>query len=62
MVSFMQACREFFGMKDGQTALDFGREVHALSPKDRIEIAQGLRAIGFDIDKATIEKSTKAAA
>lgn len=50
----MQACREFFGVKEGQRPLDFGKEVQALTQKDRKEIADGLIANGYDIDPATI--------
>ena len=53
-VSYMQACREFFGVKTGQRPLEFGREVQALTQKDREEIAAGLVANGYEIDGATI--------
>jgi hypothetical protein len=55
-VTFMQACREFFGLKDGQSGLDFGREVKALTPLDRVEIKSGLEKFGFEIIEATAIK------
>lgn len=49
-VSFMAACRKFFGLKDGQTALDFGKEVRALSAQDRLDMIPGLeRELGVVI-------------
>ena len=53
-ISFMQACREFFGVREGQRPLDFGKEVQALAPADRQEIAAGLVANGFDINPDTV--------
>lgn len=38
-LSFMAACRKYFGTRDGQTALDFGKEVRALTADDRKELA-----------------------
>jgi len=48
-MTFMQACRDFFGLKEGQTALDFGREVKALNTEDRVEIKLGLEKQGYEI-------------
>ncbi len=51
--SFMQACKDFFGMKEGQTNLDFGKEVKALNPEDRKEIAEGITKLtGWVINNA----------
>ena len=55
-ISFMTTAREFFGMLPGQKAIDFGREVQALTDKDREEIAQGLEREGYVIDPASIPK------
>lgn len=35
---FMTACKRFFGMKTGQTLLEFRNEVGALTPADRAEM------------------------
>ena len=46
----MSACKEFFGLKEGQTALDFAKEVRTLSPADREELKPGLEsAMGVTI-------------
>ena len=46
--SFVAACKEFFGFKEGQTLSQFGEEIKALSYEDKMEIADGLRKIGHD--------------
>lgn len=43
-LSFMSACKEFFGLKEGQTNLDFGKEVKALTQQDRLDMQPGLEA------------------
>lgn len=48
-MTFMAACKEFFGLKPGQTSLDFGREIKELTTEDRHEIAKGLEAHGYKI-------------
>ena len=58
MVSFLQACREFFGYKPDQKAIDFAKEVKFLTNDDRREIADGLKKNGFDIDPSTIVSGT----
>ena len=40
--TFMSACRDFFGLKEGQTSMDFAKEVKALTEADRAEITAGL--------------------
>jgi hypothetical protein len=45
---FVKAVKEFFGLLPGQTLLQFGAELKALTYEDKQEIAQGLRAIGID--------------
>lgn len=40
--SFVLACKEFFGLKPGQTAGQFLQETKALSNEDRKEIAEGI--------------------
>ena len=47
--SFTAVCREFFGFKEGQTLTEFGAELKQLTHKDKLEIAEGLRAIGYDV-------------
>lgn len=47
--SFMVACREYFGMKQGQSPMQFMQETKALTEKDREEIVAGLTKLGFNI-------------
>ncbi len=48
-MTFMQACRDFFGLHAGQSAMSFGAEIKALSDDDRKEIMQGLEQQGYNI-------------
>lgn len=41
-ISFMSACIQFFGLKEGQTKLQFGQEVKQLTLQDRAEMTPGL--------------------
>jgi hypothetical protein len=45
--TFMSACRDYFGLKEGQTSMQFGKEVQALTPEDRTEITAGLTKLGY---------------
>jgi hypothetical protein len=47
-VGFVKAVKGFFGLLPGQTLLQFGAELQALSYDDKMEFAKGLRAIGID--------------
>ena len=52
VISFVTACVRFFGKLPGQTNLDVGKEVKALTPKDREEMIPGLEAaLGVTIQK-----------
>ena len=42
--TFMAAARDFFGLKPGQTPIQFGQEIKALTPKDREDLKPGLEA------------------
>lgn len=42
--TFMAAAREFFGLKPGQTPIQFGQEIKALTPQDRADLTPGLEA------------------
>lgn len=50
-MSFLAACREYFGMKSGQAPVDFLKELKALSEADRAEIKKGLEANGYMIQE-----------
>lgn len=48
-MTFMGACIDFFGLKSGQSKLDFGKEVKMLTETDRAEIKAGLEKNGYTI-------------
>lgn len=48
-MTFMASCRDFFGLKEGQTAMEFGKELKELTDKDRSEIKEGLQKLGYEI-------------
>lgn len=49
-MTFTKACLTYFGRLPGQTAIDFGREIKALTPKDREDLKKDFAAIGVEID------------
>lgn len=51
-MSFLAACREYFGMKPQQAPVDFLKELKALSEADRAEIKKDLEANGYVIQDA----------
>ena len=51
-MTFMAACKDFFGLREGQTSLEFGKEIKALTPEDRAEIVAGLETNGYKILQA----------
>lgn len=51
-LTFLQAAKDFFGLKEGQTALDFAKETRQLSDADKAEITAGLEQNGYEILKA----------
>lgn len=48
-MTFMAACKDFFGLHPGQTGLQFGQEIKALTADDRAEITKGLEHSGYQI-------------
>jgi hypothetical protein len=48
-LTFMAACRDYFGLAAGQTAMDFGKELKQLTEADRTEIKAGLEKEGYEI-------------
>ncbi len=49
-ITFVAACVRFFGKLPGQTNLDVGKEVKALTSKDRADMIPGLeQALGVTI-------------
>ena len=49
----MSACRDFFGLHPGETALQFGQEIKQLTTEDRAEIKEGLEKLGYEIVQAS---------
>ncbi len=43
--TFLKACIDFFGLKDGQSKMDAGKEFMQLSEKDREEVRQGMEQV-----------------
>ena len=58
-MSFMAACIDFFGLREGQTKVGFGKEVKALSDDDRKEITAGLEQNGYEIQSVTTIKNVQ---
>lgn len=53
-MSFMAACRDFFGMKPNQRPLEFGAEIKALSADDRAYFKAELEKLGYVIQASAV--------
>lgn len=51
-MTFMKACIDYFGAKEGQTAMQFAQELKALTEQDRADIRAGLEQNGYEILQA----------
>ena len=47
-IGFVKAMKDFFGPLPGQSVMQFGAELRALSHEEKLDFAQGLRSIGID--------------
>lgn len=47
--TFVMACNKFFGRKEGQTLQDFNQELKALTPKDRADLTEMFKTVGYEI-------------
>ncbi len=47
--TFIQAIREVFGLKAGQTVSGFAAELKALTPEDRVYFKNHFRSAGYEI-------------
>lgn len=47
--SLMAACKDYFGLKPNQTAMEFLKEFKELTDADRDEIKVGLEKVGYVI-------------
>jgi hypothetical protein len=50
-MSFVAACRQFFGLLPNQTLMEFANELRQLTPNDKAELIQLFRTIGIDATK-----------
>lgn len=48
-VTFVVACKKFFGFKPGQTIAQFGEELKQLTSKDRADLVEMFPSVGFQI-------------
>ena len=48
-LSFIAACREYFGIREGQTSIEFLKEVKALDEKDRAYFTELFKTVGIEI-------------
>ena len=55
MASFIICLKKFMGLKPHQTLKEFVAEVKQLSPKDREELTEMLKKVGYEVD-AEVQK------
>lgn len=48
-MTFIAACKEYFGLRPGTTSTDFMKEVKALEPADREYFKKEFLKVGYDI-------------
>jgi len=51
--TFIGACRQFFGLKPGQTLKDFADEIKTLTPQDKLDLIAMFRTVGYDATKVS---------
>lgn len=51
LVTFIQACKLFFGLLPNETLLEFMSEVKKLTPDDKAELIVLFRTVGLDATK-----------
>lgn len=49
-VGFVKACRDFFGLKPGETLAEFAAELKALTDKDKQDLVAEFKRIGWDVE------------
>jgi hypothetical protein len=52
-MTFIAACREFFGMKQQETLMEFMAEIKALTPQDREDLKAMMLTVGIDASKTS---------
>ena len=54
-MNFLSACVQFFGLKDGQSPMQFGKdEYKKLTNADKLEIYQGFQKLGIACDPPVV--------
>lgn len=51
-MTFLTAMRDYFGMKPGQTAMEFMQEIKALNTAERDWFKANLATVGYEITAA----------
>ena len=52
-MTFVQACKTFFGLLPNETLLEFAQELRQLTPQDKLELIEMFRSIGIDATKTS---------
>ena len=58
-IGYVKAMKDYFGLLPGQTVMQFGVELKALTHEEKLDFARGLRSTGID---CTDPEQPKAAA
>lgn len=48
-MSFVKACKTFFGFKDGQTLAEFAAELKCLTDQDRADLTALFPSVGIEV-------------
>lgn len=52
-MTFMMACREFFGAKPGASLQEFAAEIRALTPEDKAQLIEMFKQVDIDATKVS---------
>jgi len=50
-MTFIAACKTFFGLLPGETLQEFVSEIKALTPNDKLELIELFKTVGIDATK-----------
>ncbi len=51
-MSFVLACKDYFGFKEGQTMMEFAGELKALTAQDKDDLSRYFETVGYKIRTA----------
>ncbi len=51
-MSFVLACKDYFGFKEGQTMMEFAAELKALTDQDKADLSRYFETVGYKIRTA----------